>query len=129
MWVKNRDDYTLLLSTDPCEVFYYFGINEMHGLNVKACELHENTKQSAYIAGWCNFEPKKNNEYDATDKRFVFINLSRCTDEVKTTGLIMHELCHQALFRFNYDIEKEEEIITWAEKETYVIYELVKELI
>ena len=129
MWVKNRDGYTLLLSTDPCEVFYYFGINEMHGLNVKACELHQNTKQSAYIAGWCNFAPKENNEYSETDKRFVFINLSRCTDEVKTTGLIMHELCHQSLFRFNYDAQKEEEIITWAENETYEIYKLVKELI
>lgn len=129
MWVQNRDGYTLLLSTDPCEVFYYFNVKEMHGLNLKDCELHQNTKQSSYIAGWCNFIPKENKEYCETDKRFVFINLSRCTDSVKTTGLIMHELCHQALFRFNYDAEKEEEIITWAENETYEIYKYVNTLI
>lgn len=123
-----RETYLLLLSNNPCDVFNYFGVNEMHGLNLKDCKLHQNTKQSSYIAGWCNFVPKENKEYSKTDKRFVFINLSRCTDEVKTTGLIMHELCHQSLFMFNYDMEKEEEIITWAEEETYKIYKILKTL-
>jgi hypothetical protein len=40
----------------------------------------------------------------------------------------MHELCHQSLFMFNYDMEKEEEIITWAEEETYKIYKILKTL-
>jgi hypothetical protein len=29
---------------------------------------------------------------------------------------------------FNYDMEKEEEIITWAEEETYEIYKILKTL-
>jgi hypothetical protein len=35
MWLVNRDGYDLLMSEDPCEVFYYFEVYEMHGLNVE----------------------------------------------------------------------------------------------
>jgi hypothetical protein len=36
---------------------------------------------------------------------------------------------HVSFNRFNEDIELEEEMITWAEKETREIYELTKYLI
>ena len=34
-----RDKYDLLLSYDPCDIFTYYNIDEMHGLNLKDCKL------------------------------------------------------------------------------------------
>jgi hypothetical protein len=102
----------------------------MHGLNAIDCQAHENTKDSAYIAGWSNFVPKASGEYISNDDRFVFINLSRCTDPVRTTGLIMHELMHYSLWMHGYLVEnREEEIITWAEEETYEVYNIIKPML
>ena len=113
-----RDGYELLLSYNPCEIFHYYNVTEMHGLNKVACELYNNTSQDAYFAGWCNFIP-------GTLHKYVFINLTRCTDQIHTFGLIMHELMHQSFDRFEQDLYMEEEIITWAELEAYEVYELV----
>jgi hypothetical protein len=122
-----RSGYILLLSYNPCDVFEYFNVDGMHGLNFIDCSAHANTKDSAYIAGWSNFVPKDSGEYLANDDRFVFINLSRCTDTVHTMGLIMHEMMHHSFWMHSYNAEnKEEEIITWAEEETYEVYKLVK---
>lgn len=124
-----RAGYILLLSYNPCDVFNYFNVTEMHGLSLKECQAHANTKDSAYIAGWSNFVPKESSEYFANDDRFVFINLSRCNDDISTMGLIMHELMHQSFFLHNYNIDKEEEIITWAEEESYKIYNIIKPML
>jgi hypothetical protein len=125
-----RTGYVLLLSYNPCDIFYYYNVTEMHGLNIKDCKTHANTKDSAYIAGWSNFVPKASSEYIANDDRFIFINLSRCTDPVKTTGLIMHEMMHHSLWMHSYNAEtREEDIITWAEEETYEVFKLVKPML
>ena len=121
-----RGTYILLLSYNPCDIFTYFNVEQMHGLNAIDCAAHKNTTESAYIAGWCNFIPKESGEYIDDDPRFVFINLSRCTDSVSTFGLIMHELMHQSFALHKYDVNKEEEIITWAEEETYEVFKLIK---
>jgi NTP pyrophosphatase (non-canonical NTP hydrolase) len=42
-------------------------------------------------------------------------------------GLIMHEMMHQSFFMHNYDANKEEEIITWAEEEAYEIFKIIRE--
>lgn len=126
MIVIIRASYMLLLSYSPCDVFTYFGVEEMHGLNIQDCREHKNTAESAYIAGWSNFVPKESGNYQDGDPRFVFINLSRCTSTVKTIGLIMHEMMHASLALHNYNIHLEEDIITWAEDETYEVYELIK---
>ena len=105
------DKYDLLLSYDPCDIFTYYNIDEMHGLNLKDCKSYNNTTKDSYIAGWCNYTPN-------SDRHFVFINLSRCNNEIETFGLIMHELMH-----LSFDLhKKEEDIITWAENESYKIY-------
>jgi hypothetical protein len=124
-----RGSYILLLSYNPCDVFTYFNVTEMHGLNAIDCNAHENTTENAYFAGWSNFIPKESNAYNDNDPRFIFINLSRCTDEIHTFGLIMHELTHRSFAMHAYNIEKEEEIITWAEEEAYDVYEIVKPLL
>jgi hypothetical protein len=114
----DMEHYDLLLNTDPCSIFDYYNVEEMHGLNKKDCMLHLNNTQQAYIAGWCNLIP-------GTDRYFIFINLSRCNTDVETFGHLMHELMHRS-FDLNED---EETIITWAEMEAHRVYELIKYLI
>jgi predicted aminopeptidase len=117
-----RGTYVLLLSYNPCDIFDYYNVNEMHGLNKADCAAHVNSTESAYIAGWTNYVPKASGEYDDDDPRFIFINLSRCTDTAHTVGLIMHEMMHQSFYLH----KDEEEIITWAEEETYQVYDIIK---
>jgi hypothetical protein len=121
-----KEGYTLLLSRNPCDLFTYYNVEEMHGLNAIDCAAHKNTTEDAYMAGLSNFVPKESGEYTDDDPRFVFINLSRCTDSLSTFGLIMHELMHQSFALHKYDVNKEEEIITWAEEESYELFKLIK---
>ena len=120
-----RRTYTLLLSYNPCDLFTYYNGTEMHGLSLAECTLYDNTSNNSYIAGLSNFVPKESGEYDENDQRFVFINILRCTDSLSTFGLIMHEMMHHSFFIHNYDIELEEEIITWAEEEAYEVYKII----
>lgn len=120
-----RDKYTLLLGENPCEIFWHFGVEEMHGLNYKDCILHPNTKYNAYIWGWANYVPKNDSDYNQGDERFVFINLQRCGDNYETYGGVFHELMHQSLEMHNYNMALEEEIISWAEQETKEVFKLV----
>jgi len=117
-----RGAYILLLSYNPCEVFTYFNVQEMHGLSLAECEVHHNTPDSSYIAGWCNYVPKANKDYQKGDPMFIYINLTRCKDDVTTFGHIMHELMHLS-FEMHTD---EEEIITWAELEAHEVFKIVK---
>ena len=103
------------MSYNPCDIFTHYNVTEMHGLNLADCEKHNNTTESAYIAGWCNIIPN-------SDKHYVFINLSRCNTDIETFGLIMHELMHMSFYLHNH----EEELITWAEDESYKVFEIVK---
>ena len=114
MIVIEREHYDLLLSHDPCEIFDFFNVDQMHGLNLGDCNDYDNTTQSAYFAGWCNIIPNLKRNY-------VFINLSRCNTPIETFGLIMHELMHMS-FDLHTD---EEELITWAENESYEIYNII----
>ena len=114
-----RNGYVLLLSKNPCEIFDHYKVDSMHGLRKKDCECHVNNSEQAYIAGWSNIAPDKTHE-------FVFINMSRANDDIELFALVMHELTHQSFSRHNYDINKEEEIITWAEEEAKEVYKLIK---
>jgi hypothetical protein len=115
--------YSLLLSYDPCDLFEYFNVTEMHGLSLEDCKAHDNNENQAYIAGLTNEDPNDPN------KRFIYINLSRCGNDVQTTLLIFHECMHHALWRYNYDVEnKEEDMISWAELEARIIYDFIKPL-
>lgn len=106
------------MSYDPCDLFEYFETEHLHGLNYMDCLSYNNSTENSYIAGLCNMIPN-------SDKQFVFINLSRCGDDIDTILLINHELLHHSMYLHNYNLHKEEEIITWAEKESRVIYQFV----
>lgn len=112
-----NDKYDLLLSDNPCDIFHYYNVDEMHGLNLYDCVNHNNNTQQSYIAGWCNLIPN-------SEKHYVFINLSRCNTDIETFGLIMHELMHMS---FNLHTD-EEELITWAENESYKVFETINKL-
>ena len=117
---SQNKSYLLLLSDNPCDLFQYFDVKEMHGLNSKACEEYSNSPGDAYIAGLCNIDPRGN-------QPFVFINLSRCTNDIKTMGLVMHELMHLSGKIFKYDfMHFEEEMITFAETESYKVLTIIK---
>lgn len=115
-----RPKYTLLLSYNPCEIFMHLGVAQLHGLDYKSCKLYKNTTEDAYIAGWCNYFPDSNDI-------FVFINLSRCTSDFETTLLLNHELFHASLMLHNWNLEHEEQIISWAESETRETFYLIKQ--
>ena len=67
MIVYKRKSYDLLISHDPNELFDYYEVEEMHGLNAKDCKAHINDETQAYIAGLSNFVPKKEGEYPKSD--------------------------------------------------------------
>jgi hypothetical protein len=123
MHLFDFQNYTLILSHDPCDIFRHYNVNEMHGLNLKDCTEHKNTTENAYMAGFCNLSP-------IDSKPFVFINLSRCSsNDIKLMGLVMHELSHLFWLLNNNNLqEKEEEIITNAELESYKIVDIIKNI-
>ena len=111
-----HEKYILLLSRDPCELFRHFDTKYLHGLNCKDCEEYKNTSEDSYIAGMCNIDPH-------TGERYIFINLSRCTDDIHTMGLVMHETMHLAFKLF----DDEEDLITFAENEAFQIIKIIKQ--
>lgn len=121
--------YTLLLSYNPCDIFDYYDVKKMHGLSKDDCLKYKNTTKDAYVAGWTNYVPKKSGEYKSNDPIFVFINLSRCTDDIATTGLVFHEMMHLSdhVYKGKWS-SKEEEMILFAENETYKIVKIIKSL-
>jgi hypothetical protein len=118
--------YILLMSYNPCDIFTYYNVTEMHGLSLTECQAYNNTFEDAYIAGLSNFVPKESKQYHDTDARFVYINLSRCNNDVQAMALVMHEMMHHSLWLHNYDMTKEEEIVTWAEEQSYDIMEIIR---
>ena len=122
----SKNKYKLLLFDNPCKLFEYFRIKELHGLNYFDCLNYKNTSKDSYIAGFTNYIPKKSKNYNYWDKRFVFINTSRCTNDINTMGLVMHEMVHHSLWLFENDLSKEEQIISYAENESYKIIKQIK---
>ena len=123
----NRNNYTLLLSYNPCEIFEYYNIEEMHGLNLYDCKKHINNTKQSYISGWCNYHPQDTKLEKPIDKLpFVFINLSRCTDVIVTTTNVFHEMMHLSGIMYNSNWNnQEEEMITYAEIETLEVARLI----
>jgi hypothetical protein len=118
MVLIQREDYLLVLSDNPIHLFNHFNVKEMHGLYIDECE---------HIEGLCNYIPKEDKNYGLTDPYFVFINTSKHKNPIKVFGLIMHEMMHMSFKKHSWDINKEEDIITWAEEESYYVYEQLKQ--
>lgn len=129
MQVIDRDHYTLLLSECPCEIFKFYKVDMMHGLKYQDCINHLNNSEQAYIWGWANYVPNDDLSYKYGDDRYVFINLSRCQKDYDTYGGVFHEMMHQSLEMFNYNMIFEEEMISWAERETKEVFKIIIDLL
>lgn len=44
------ESYDLILSHNPCDIFAYYNVEELHGLNLEDCKNYNNTSQDAATA-------------------------------------------------------------------------------
>jgi hypothetical protein len=117
-------DYILLVGKDATEIFDYYSVDKMHGLNLKdaqAEEIDKTTGNGVYIYGWTNYDPAdKKLTAKAPYKPFLFINLGAFKNYSITekATAVMHETMHMSILLNNWKItDKEEEAITFAEEE------------
>ena len=131
----DMDKYILLIGKDATDIFKYYKVKEMHGLNLKDAQAEEIDKtkgNGVYIYGLTNYDPA-DKKLIAKDpyKPFLFLNMGTFKrygpDEQKTA--IMHETMHMGILLNNWDIkDKEEEAIGFAEEEANKIIEKLKSL-
>jgi hypothetical protein len=135
--VKSFDmgQYILVIGKDATDIFKFYNVDKMHGLNLKdaiAEEIDKTKGNGVYIYGLTNYDPE-DKKLIAKDpyKPFLFLNMGTfkrySADEQKTA--IMHETMHMALLLYKWDAEKKsEEIITMAEDEANEIIRKLKSL-
>ena len=124
------DKYVLLVGDNATEIFDYYDVDEMHGLNLmdaKAEEVDKTVGNGVYIYGWTNYDPAdKKLTAKAPLKPFLFINLGafkKYSLTEKCTA-VMHETMHMSILLNNWKItDKEEEVIGFAEDEANKIIE------
>ena len=109
-------EYILLAGNNATEIFDYYKVDEMHGLNRKDAQAEEVDKtkgNGVYIYGWTNYDPAdKKLTAKAPHKPFLFLNLStfkKYSLTEKATA-VMHETMHMSILLNNWKItDKEEE--------------------
>lgn len=127
--------YILVVGKDATDIFKFYDVKQMHGLNLKDAQAEEIDKtkgNGVYIYGLTNYDPA-DKKLIAKDpyKPFLFLNMGTfkrySPDEQKTA--IMHETMHMGILLNNWDIkDKEEEAIGFAEEEANKIIEKLKNL-
>lgn len=116
--IRSNDEYEFLIGYNALELFDYYGVDELHGLNRTDC-IKRMEEGGTYIDGMCNLIP---NDYS---RFYIFINLSACDGSYKDITLVQHECTHGGFIKYNYNPIKEEEIITWGEELTNEIMPLI----
>lgn len=122
--------YIVLFGDNATEIFDYYKVDEMHGLNRKDAQAEEVDKtvgNGVYIYGLTNYDPAdKKLTAKEPYKPFIFINLGtfkRYSLTEKATA-IMHETMHMSILLNNWKIvDKEEEVISFAEEQANKIIE------
>lgn len=98
----------------------YLKVDKAFGLSKAEAEKHKDTEKDAYIAGLTNFKGKK---------PFIFINKTRSPNLEDAKVVLVHELFHLTLLKYNWDMktikDKEEDVASFQEK-AYVA--ILKEL-
>ena len=116
--------YVLLVGNDATEIFDYYKVPEMHGLNradAQAEEVDKTKGNGVYIYGFTNYDPAdKKLTAKAPHKPFLFLNMGtfkKYSTTEKATA-VMHETMHMAILLNNWKItDKEEEVIGYAEEQ------------
>lgn len=121
---KEYNNFVFLVGEKSIDVFDYYGVSHMHGLNRFDCEKKTDTNKSAYICGLCNFHPRDLSLNRPSDKKpFIFMNSIRFQKDFTDVTSLMHEVMHLSLMLHNWDVfEREEEIISLAEQLTNDLY-------
>ena len=117
-------EYVLLIGKNATEIFDYYDVEEMHGLNrtdAQAEEVDKTSGNGVYIYGWTNYDPAdKKLTAKAPYKPFLFLNMGtfdKYSPTEKATA-VMHETMHMSLLLNNWNIkDKEEEAISFAEEQ------------
>ena len=125
--------YILLIGNDATEIFDYYKVPEMHGLNradAQAEEVDKTTGNGVYMYGLTNYDPADTKlTGKAPNKPFLFLNMGtfkKYSTTEKATA-VMHETMHMSILLNNWNIkDKEEEVITFAEEEANKIIEKLK---
>jgi len=123
--------FVLLIGEDATEIFDYYGVDKMHGLNRKDAQAEEVDKtvgNGVYIYGWTNYDPRdKKLTAKAPYKPFMFLNKKHFKGKFTDITLVNHEAMHIAVLLNNWDIrDKEEEAISEAEDITNRIVKMLK---
>ena len=125
--------YLLLIGNNATDIFNYYNVQQMHGLNLNdaiAEEIKKTVGNGVYIYGWTNYDPAdKKLTAKAPFKPFLFLNMGafkRYSPSEQATS-IMHETMHMSILLNNWDIrDKEEEAIGFAEEEANKIINKIK---
>ena len=125
--------YLLLIGNNATDIFNYYNVQQMHGLNLNdaiAEEIKKTVGNGVYIYGWKNYDPAdKKLTAKAPFKPFLFLNMGafkRYSPSEQATA-IMHETMHMSILLNNWDIrDKEEEAIGFAEEEANKIINKIK---
>lgn len=124
-------DFVLLIGNDATEIFDYYSVDKVHGLNradAQAEEVDKTKGNGVYIYGWTNYDPKdKKLTAKAPYKPFLFLNKKHFTGKFTDITLVNHEAMHMSILLNNWDIkDKEEEAVSQAEDWTNKIVKLLK---
>jgi hypothetical protein len=135
--IKNYDmgKYILIVGKDATDVFKFYNVKEMHGLNLKDAQAEEIDKtvgNGVYMYGLTNYDPAdKKLIAKSPYKPFIFLNMGtfkRYSPSEQATA-VMHETMHMSILLSNWNIkDKEEESIGFAEEEANKIIDKLKKL-
>jgi len=135
--VKHYDmgKYVLVIGKDATDIFKYYNVKQMHGLNLKDAQAEEVDKtkgNGVYMYGLTNYDPAdKKLTAKAPYKPFVFLNMGtfkKYSPSEQATA-VMHETMHMSILLSNWNIKgKEEEAIGKAEEEANKIIAKLKGL-
>lgn len=127
--------YILVLGSNATDIFKFYKVKEMHGLNLKDAQAEEVDKtvgNGVYMYGLTNYDPSDNKlTAKSPYKPFVFLNMGtfkKYSQSEKATA-VMHETMHMSILLRNWNIkDKEEEAIGFAEEEANKIIDKLKKL-
>jgi hypothetical protein len=124
--------YIVLIGDNATEIFDYYNVPEMHGLNrqdAQAEEVDKTKGNGVYIYGWTNYDPAdKKLTAKVPNKPFLFLNMGafKKYNPTEKATAVMHETMHMSILLNNWNIkDKEEEVITFAEEQANKIIEKI----
>ena len=125
--------YLLIIGNNAADIFKYYNVEKMHGLNLNDDieeEINKTVGNGVYIYGLTNYNPEdKKLTAKAPFKPFLFLNMGtfkRYSPSEQATA-IMHETMHMSILLNNWDIrDKEEDAIGFAEEEANKIIKKIK---